>query len=290
MGHTLSIDEGRSILYAGIGNNYSIPPASMACIAELGGDAGNLCTSPDNHIDGIMALDLKTGRIIWHKQIIPWDAYGCGVNCPTVLGAPDYDFPVGPQLLTVNINGQSVDIVGAGYKNGAYIALNWATGDILWAKKFGPASPLGGIERECATDGRTIICPQMNWANETFTLLDGTVTSGGFWTALRATDGAVIWQKANPTGFKALSPMTVISGVVFGCSLDLTGMCYAFDVKNGNNLWQYATGGSNGGGVTVSNGRIFIGVGYGGLDPYINLGGSGDKVLTFGLPSGGNND
>jgi polyvinyl alcohol dehydrogenase (cytochrome) len=286
-GNTLSIDEDRGVLYAGIGNNYSIPPASMACIFELGGDAGNLCTSPDNHIDGIMALDLASGSIIWHKQIIPWDAYGCGVNCPTVAGAPDYDFPVGPQLFTIEVGGQAVDVVGAGHKNGAYIALNRATGDIVWAQKTGPASPLGGIERECAVDGGVIYCPEMNWANETATLIDGTVTTGGFWTALRATDGVILWQKANPTGFKALSPMTVISGVVFGCSLDPTGMCYAFDVTNGNILWQYATGGSNGGGVSVSNGRIFVGVGYGGLDPYINLGGSGNKVLTFSLPSGG---
>jgi polyvinyl alcohol dehydrogenase (cytochrome) len=286
-GNTLSIDEGRGVLYAGIGNNYSIPPASMACIAELGGDAGNLCTHPDNHIDGISALDLATGKFIWHKQIIPWDAYGCGVNCPTVAGAPDYDFPSGPQLFTIERNGQSIDVVGAGHKNGAYVALNRATGDILWARKAGPASPLGGIERECATDGGTIICPEMNWANETATLVDGSTTSGGFWTAFRATDGVILWQKANPTGFKSLSPMTVISGVVFGCSLDPTGVCYALDVTNGNILWQYATGGSNGGGVSVSNGRIFVGVGYGGLDPYISLGGSGNKVLTFALPGRG---
>jgi polyvinyl alcohol dehydrogenase (cytochrome) len=282
--NTMSIDKGRNILYAGIGNNYSIPPSSMACIAELGGDAGQLCTHPDNHIDGIMALDLSTGKIVWHKQIIPWDAYGCGVDCPAVAGAPDYDFPTGPQLLTVDIDGQSVDIVGAGHKNGAYVALNRETGDIVWAKKFGPASPLGGIERECGTDGFTIVCPQMNWANETYTLVDGTVTNGGFWTAIRATDGQIIWQKVNPTGFKALSPVAVTSGIAWSCSLDPTGMCYAFDITNGNILWQVATGGSNGGGISVSNGRVFIGVGYGGLDPYINLGGGGNKVLTFALP------
>jgi polyvinyl alcohol dehydrogenase (cytochrome) len=283
---TLALDSGTGILYASLGNNFSIPPIAMACIREMGTDAGNLCQSADNHIDGIMALDSRTGSILWHKQIIPTDAYGCGVNCPVVGPAPDYDFPTGPQLFSVPINGVLTKVVGAGHKNGAYVALDPASGDIIWAKKFGPASSLGGVERGCATDGASIYCPQMNFPNASVTLLDGTVTTGGYWSALRASDGALLWQTANPTGYKALSAMTLANGVVFGCSLDPTGECYAMNARTGAILWHYTTGGSNGGGVSVFNGRVYIGVGYDALRGFIPLGNSlGRKLLSFSLPN-----
>jgi polyvinyl alcohol dehydrogenase (cytochrome) len=283
---TLAFDEATGMLYAGVGNNFSIPPIAMACIREMGTDAGNLCQSAKNYIDGIMALDSHTGKILWHKQIIPTDAYGCGVNCVAAGPAPDYDFPTGPQLFTVPINGTLVNAVGAGHKNGAYVALDRATGDILWAKKFGPASSLGGVERGCATDGASIYCPQMNFPNSPVTLLNGTVTTGGYWSALRASDGALLWQTANPTGYKALSAMTLANGVVFGCSLDPTGECYAMDARNGAILWHYTTGGSNGGGVSVYNGHLYIGVGYDALHGFIPLGNdAGRKVLSFTLPN-----
>lgn len=76
------------------------------------------------------------------------------------------------------------------------------------------------------------------------------------------------------------------NGAVFGCSLDPTGLCLAMDAATGAILWQYATGGSNGSGVSVFNGRVYVGVGYGALDPYIPLGNStGQKVLVFSLPN-----
>jgi polyvinyl alcohol dehydrogenase (cytochrome) len=283
---TLSLDESSGMLYASIGNNFSIPPIAMACIREMGTDAGNLCQSADNHIDGVMALDSRTGAIMWHKQIIPTDSYGCGVNCAVAGPAPDYDFPTGAQLFTVPINGTMVKAVGAGHKNGAYMALDRATGDILWAKKFGPASSLGGVERGCATDGASVYCPQMNFPNASVTLLDGTVTTGGYWSALRASDGALLWQTANPTGYKALSALTLANGVVFGCSLDPTGVCYAMNARTGAIIWQYVTGGSNGGGVSVFNGHVYIGVGYDALHGFIPLGNDlGKKVLSFTLPN-----
>jgi polyvinyl alcohol dehydrogenase (cytochrome) len=283
---TLSLDENTGTLYAGIGNNYSIPPIAMACIREIGDDAGNLCQSKDNHIDGIMALNSRDGTILWHKQIIPTDAYGCGVGCVAAIAAPDYDFPTGPQLFTATINGAMVNAVGAGHKNGAYIALDRASGDILWAKKIGPASSLGGIERPCATNGVVIYCPEMNFPNAAVTLLNGTVTTGGYWTAMLASDGTVLWQTANPTGYKSLSALTLANGVVFGCSLDPTGVCYAMSAATGAILWQYTTGGSNGGGVSVYNGRVYIGVGYDALEGLIPLGNNaGKKVLVFTLPN-----
>jgi polyvinyl alcohol dehydrogenase (cytochrome) len=285
-GDTLSLDENTGTLYAGIGNNYSIPPIAMACVRELGTDAGNLCQSSDNHIDGIMALNSSTGAILWHKQIIPTDAYGCGVGCIAAVAAPDYDFPAGPQLFTTTINGTTIQAVGDGHKDGAYVALDRKSGDILWAKKIGPASSLGGIERGCATDGSVVYCPEMNFINASVTLLDGTVTTGGYWTALDARNGTILWQTADPSGFKTISAPLLANGVLFGCSLGPTGICVGMSAVTGQILWHVATGGSNGGGISVFNGRVYIGVGYDALEGIIPLGNNlGKKVLVYSLPN-----
>jgi polyvinyl alcohol dehydrogenase (cytochrome) len=284
-GDTLSIDEKTNTIFAGTGNNFSIPPLNMACILAIGETAGDLCQSTDNHIDSIVAFNMSDGSFIWSKQITVTDSIGCGPGCVAAAPAPDYDFPVGPQLFTITNGGTSTDVVAAGHKSGTYVVLKRSNGDLVWAKNIGPGSSLGGIERPCATDVVLVFCPEMNFINASVTLLDGTVTTGGYWTAMKASDGTVVWQKANPTGAGSLSAMAVANGVVFGCSLDPTGICLAMNSSTGAILWQYVTGGSNGGGPAIYNGRLYIGVGYDALHGIIGIGNAlGHKVLVFSIP------
>ena len=100
--------------FIGTGNNYSHPtdPAYVACID--GGGTPATCSSPNNHVDSILALDLGTGAVKWATKLVTWNQYGvtdgsddwnvaCFVppftNYPSNPG-PDYDFASAPNLIT----------------------------------------------------------------------------------------------------------------------------------------------------------------------------------------------
>ena len=82
-------------------------------------DAQRDCIDPANHIDAVLALDLKTGAIKWATAALPFDAwtvaciFGGGPNCPEPAG-PDYDFGQAPQLYTAMIGGKRTELLGAG--------------------------------------------------------------------------------------------------------------------------------------------------------------------------------
>jgi polyvinyl alcohol dehydrogenase (cytochrome) len=158
-----AIDAGRSLLYIGTGNNYTVPPDVEACEqqAQAVGNTAKDCTAPDDYFDAALALDLGTGQIMWANKLynqtqgavqwfyktLPYDAWptGCRVtpapiNCPPDPG-PDYDLGGSrPNLLP--------NMVGFGSKSGVYWAFDPDDGHVLWNTTVGPAGTgtLGGIE------------------------------------------------------------------------------------------------------------------------------------------------
>src|SRR5579875_1384301 len=83
---TPTIDEQLGVLYVATGDNYSDPPTDTS--------------------DAILALDLKSGKLLWSVQLTSDDAYNsaCGVpipgNCPKTHGS-DFDFGQPPILVTL---------------------------------------------------------------------------------------------------------------------------------------------------------------------------------------------
>lgn len=69
--------------------------------------------------DCIVALDLRTGKRLWHFQMVHHDLW-------------DYDATAAPKLLTVRHNGKPLDIVAQPTKMGFVYAFNRVTGDPLW--------------------------------------------------------------------------------------------------------------------------------------------------------------
>jgi polyvinyl alcohol dehydrogenase (cytochrome) len=67
------VDPARGSLYVGTGNNFSHPidPAYLGCIGSGGTPAS--CSSSDNHVDSILALDLVTGAIKWSTKLVTWN-------------------------------------------------------------------------------------------------------------------------------------------------------------------------------------------------------------------------
>ena len=292
-GSTPAVDHSRNTLYIDTGNNYSVPPDVLDCVTNAGDNpsAVKACISPDDHFDSVLALDLSTGAIKWATSAIPYDAwtvsciFGDPSNCPSPAG-PDYDFGQGPMLFTVKgPNGNPRNLVGAGQKSGEYWAFDPNTGGVVWRTQVGPGGTLGGLEWGSAMDGNTIYVAESNNGAIPWTLLGsgedaGMTVTYGFWSALDAATGEILWQTADPAGGIDTGPVTGANGVVFACSMDPQGNMYALDGSSGNILWSYASGGSCNSGGAISNGMVFWGSGYSNL----GLGTPNHQFYAFKLP------
>ena len=102
----ISVDEKRGIGYFPLGS----PTHDM-----YGGDrkGANLFG------DCILALDLRTGKRLWHYQLVHHDLW-------------DYDPTTAPKLLTVKHDGKMVDIVAQPTKFGLLYVFDRVTGEPLW--------------------------------------------------------------------------------------------------------------------------------------------------------------
>lgn len=274
-GSSPAVDAKRKQVYVATGNNYSVPPATLACVASAGSNVAAIkaCIPADNLVDSIVALDLKTGKRKWSTATLPFDAWtvGClfgafGPNCPQPAG-PDYDFGQAPALFSVKGLGDLKELVGAGQKSGQYWALNPDTGAVKWVSQAGPGGTGGGLQWGSAVDDKRIYTANSN-SNGRPTMVRGTTVNSGVWSALDKATGAVIWQQTTPSGRTGgllgttSGPVTTANGVVFGCSLDALGYMYAMDAATGAILWEYASGGSCLSGAAVSKGEVFWGSGY----------------------------
>lgn len=85
--------------------------------------------------DSLLALDAKTGKLIWYYQMVHHDIW-------------DYDNASTPMLLTVRHNGRMVDVVAQASKTGFLWVFDRETGKPLWPveERTVPKSPMPGEE------------------------------------------------------------------------------------------------------------------------------------------------
>src|SRR5207237_2441453 len=69
--------------------------------------------------DCLLALDARTGKRLWHFQMVHHDIW-------------DYDNATAPKLLTVRHDGTMVDVVAQAGKTGFLYVFNRVTGEPLW--------------------------------------------------------------------------------------------------------------------------------------------------------------
>ncbi len=129
-------DIKRRILYVATGNDYSYPPSDSS--------------------DAVIAIDMTTGRKLWHRQFTQNDLWNSGCvapqkdNCPEPRG-DDYDFGA-PPVLKVLSNGRHILLLSQ--KSGMVYALDADhRGRLLWKTRIAHGGPLGGIEWGGAIDG-----------------------------------------------------------------------------------------------------------------------------------------
>ena len=268
---TPTIDTVRNAIYFGTGDATTAPAPKTT--------------------DGIMAVDLKTGDMLWAFQADENDVFmgGCGpvtdpnrsAACPNPNG-PDLDISVPPVLKTLP-NGKRVLI--AGTKRGHVFALDPDDrGKLLYRVQASTgAPPPANAPTGRGGGGGTII-----WggaADDQHVYFPA--QSAGL-TAFRLGTGERVWSFAVPTGGRGnfAAPPTIVPGVVFGASTG--GTLYALSATDGKQLWEYNTtpevmtvnrvpahgGAINSTGATIANGMVFITSGYA-----ISSGASGGNVL-----------
>ncbi len=222
-----TIDPKRGVLYVATGDSYT--------------------NVEEAYSDAVEAMDLKTGKIRWAHQMTEADHFlvGCppqrpGVNCPTPNG-PDFDFgssPILKHLPPKKGEKGGKDVLYAGQKSGQVYALNPDDGSIIWQTRIGRGSALGGVEWGMAADNQHLYVGIADRGMPTLS-------------ALRLTDGALIWQHRAPEPAKCSfegrcgngysGPPTVANDVVFGVNQD--GHIRAFAGKSGQAIWDYDTAG-----------------------------------------------
>ncbi len=298
-GSTPVIDPKRGSVYVTTGNNYTVPDDVLACVAAGGGSS---CNNPDNHFDAIVAMDLNTGAIKWATSVLPFDAWTTACifppfDCAQPAG-PDWDFGQGPALYTTKVKGKKTELLGAGQKSGIYWALNPDNGSVVWSTQANPGGVMGGLQWGSATDGQRIYTAASNSYFIPHVMgpgpLAGQQVTGGFWTALDAATGQVLWENAGttlafptllgapPAGAIAMNqgPVTIANGVMYAGALDQEGTMYALNAATGNILWSFASGGSVNSGAAVVNGVVYWGSGYS------SLGGTpGTHLYAFAPPA-----
>jgi polyvinyl alcohol dehydrogenase (cytochrome) len=236
--------------------------------------------------DSFVALDLATGKVLWHRQMTDKDAYtsACRLpdktNCPA--NGPDFDFGASPILVNLP-NGRRALV--AGQKSGIVHALDPdAGGEILWQTRVGKGGTMGGVQWGSASDGANlyVALSDIGRVMVTYsTTTDADPNQGGGMFALRLSDGQQLWY--TPPGSCAGRPrcspaqsaaVSALPGIAFSGSVD--GHMRAYSTTDGKVVWDFDTirsyetvngvpgrGGSiDGPGPSIAGGMVFVNSGY----------------------------
>jgi polyvinyl alcohol dehydrogenase (cytochrome) len=263
---TPTLDLKRGVLYVTTGDNYSRPETKTS--------------------DAVVALDIKTGKMAWSRQLTEGDVFSGECQVTNTCG-PDFDF--GSSAILVSAGGRSLLI--AGQKSGMVYALDPdRKGEIVWQLRVGKGSTNGGVQWGMAADGQNVYAAVSDVVRQTRKTTDVAdlrqrdldPEKGGGLTAIRLADGAKAWYAAGhpcdppKDGCSPAQPaaVTAIPGVVFSGSVD--GHIRGYAAEDGRVLWDFDTardfdtvngvpghGGSiDGPGAVVVKGMVYVNSGY----------------------------
>ncbi|GLK66556.1 pyrroloquinoline quinone-dependent dehydrogenase [Hansschlegelia plantiphila] len=290
--HAPALDPKTGLLFLGIGN-----PSPQAAGESRPGD--NLYTS------SLVALDARTGRLVWHYQQTPHDLWGYDVASP-------------PALFDLAVNGKSVPVVGQASKLGWYFVHDRATGELLF--KSDPFVPQSNMFKAPTPEG-IVIAPGVgggsNWSPAAVDPAAGVAfvaamhwpstyrasvlpavggkpavhyfniepVKQGMYGLLSAIDlkagGKILWQRKTPDPLVG-GTLATAGGLVFNG--EGGGDLSAFDAKTGATLWSFNCGaGVNAPPIAFAvAGKQYVAVAAGGSQIWGFR--QGGAVIAFGLP------
>ncbi|MCM3567190.1 PQQ-binding-like beta-propeller repeat protein [Neobacillus mesonae] len=282
----MSFDPDTDMMYFGVGN-----PAPDFFIKARPGK--------NPYTDSVVALDSKTGKLIWAKSEVENDEW-------------DYDAAATPMVLNANVGGSKRKIVVHGGKNGKWFAWDAKTGETIY-----DGVPFVKIKHSPLTTDEKTSVPQWpgveggeNYAPETYDpttnyvlipginapsigvaakdekeleekngLFPGTAVVitpkgeeiNGTITAIDVNTGKKVYQNKTKQPMRGGFTSTA-SGLAFYGELD--GTVNAMDVKTGKVLWNAKSGGEQimmAPSIYVENGKQYV--------VFV----TGTKVVAFGL-------
>jgi len=285
----LSLDAQRGVLYLPVGN----PAPDFYGEAREG---ANLYTN------SAVALDVRSGKLLWHKQFISNDVH-------------DADLSQVSPIFSTTVGGKSRNVMSVAGKDGLLYLLDRDTHETLYQleittrKNIDVAPTVAGIHR-CPgllgglewngpaydASSKTLYVGTVDWCG-TFTktkdapeftqfahYYGGAVTpdpreqAKGWLQAIDSTTGKVRWKKQWPTPLVA--GITATSGGVLFTG-DLDNNFLVIDASNGNTLYKFNTGGTVGGGVLSYevDGKQYVATTSGVVSGF--FGGSGTSALVI---------
>lgn len=273
-----TIDVKRGQLYVTTGDNYSLPATGLS--------------------DAVLALDLATGKIKWHHQVLENDAwnFACALksseNCPDEA-APDFDFGASAVLAKAK---DGRELLLAGQKSGLVYAFNPTNGAMVWKQRVGRGGPGGGVHFAIAADNGLLFVP----ISDRLALRPDPFPARPGLFALDIGSGKAIWDAPDtvnrclqdprcPAGYAGA--LTATAGVVLIGADD--GHIRVHDSQTGHILWQDNTqrsftavngipakGGAISGGIAplAYKGNLIVPSGYG-----YGLKAPGNVLLVYGV-------
>ena len=230
---TPALDPATGVLFFGTGN-----PAPNMDDSTRPGD--NL------HTSSVVALDSKTGKLLWAYQQVPHDRWGYDASSPAVL-------------FDAKVDGKTVKAVGQAGKTGWFYVLDRATGKLLLkSEAFVPQSNLFENPTEQGVKIAPSIAGGSNWSPVAFNPADSSVFVAGIHSP------ATYYRKTlpPPTDNKP-QPWQSYSYFEFDPK-DKYGLLTALDVQTGKQRWQFKTPHPLLGGVLhTAGGLVFSGEGSG---------------------------
>jgi alcohol dehydrogenase (cytochrome c) len=289
----LALDVAKGVLYVPVGN----PSPDFYPDVRPG---TNLYTN------SAVALDIKTGKLLWYQQFAPNDAN-------------DRDLSQVSPLFSATVKGKPRNLLTVSGKDGLLRMLDRDSHDVLYelpittrtnfdaaptvAGAHGCPGLLGGMEWNGPAYSpvtKTLYVAAVDWCG-TFTKSDkapqftenahyygGAVTpdpreqARGWLQAIDVTTGTMRWRQQWPTPLVA--GITATSGGMLFTG-DLNNDFLAIDARNGKTLYRFNTGGTIGGGVIsyAIDGKQYVATTSGVVSGF--FGGFGTSaVIVFALP------
>jgi len=235
---------------------------------------GSSRPGPDLYTNSLVALDGRTGKLLWFQQAVPHDVR-------------DYDLMVPAIITTVPLNGVQTEVVLVAGKMGKVYAYLADDGRPLWTRSVGKhqndigplprkvvtifPGDLGGVETPMALAAGRLFVPWLDLSTRAgATGLPGGLAGSspnlqagrGGLTAFDAASGKVLWQNKLPS--MNFGAATVANDVVF--TSDYAGTIFAFDTQTGKTLWtEKAPAGVNSF-PAIAGDMLLVGAGTTGFD------------------------
>lgn len=212
-----AVDLDRGHVYIGTGQAYELPAPPRS--------------------DALLALDLRSGEEVWHRQFTEGDAWT--LNSPTGL---DADVGAPPNLF----ESDGTDAVGVGDKDGVYHVVDREDGELLWETRITAGGLQGGVMASAAVEGGRIYVTSNDESRDAVLV------------ALDVDSGDEVWR--TEVGAHITGPVTWANGVVFVA--DDSGRIAGYDADGGEQLWSYTVPAPAAAGISVVDGTVYGGYGW----------------------------